>query len=405
MLTRVRSNIQLRDLWQAAYSRSADPLAELERVYAERFGFPDALLFSYGRTALHILLTALGWLGRDVLCPAYICAEVPYAVTLSNNRVRLVDSAHDHFLPDAAVWETALTPNAAMAIMTPLFGYPLDKNCEKMIRARAPGIFILYDESQSFGVCDDMGFQMRDADGALLSLGLGKTSTALSGGVLLLRDPEIARAVRHWRDTRSAKPQITQSLKLVTKGLAAWLAFREPGVSVLELARHFQLLPPGADNGLPPAQPKLPPDPGTAFSAYQARIGLRQFARLDTILAGRQKIGQYYDRRLAEEGFGIFRHAFTPTWPRYPWAVANREASITALRRQNIQVSSFLPYSCAKLFVYRDQSDTCPNASVWGRSMINLPNWTGLEEAQAERVVRALGRIQRQVPSVVDWPV
>ena len=99
MLARVRSNLSLGDLWHAVWARSPVPAEVLERLAAERFGFSGAVLFPYARSALQALLRAPGWHGREVLCPAYICAEVPYAVTLSGNRVRFVDSAADHFLP------------------------------------------------------------------------------------------------------------------------------------------------------------------------------------------------------------------------------------------------------------------------------------------------------------------
>src|SRR5262249_4320701 len=149
---------------------SEDPVEALERAVAERFSFPHALLFPYARTALSALLLARGWRDREILCPAYICAEVPYAITASGNRVGFVDSAGDHFLPGAVQWRAAASADTAMAIVTPLFGYPVDKAAEASVRAVAPDAFVLYDESQSYGAEDDHGLQMRDADGALISL-------------------------------------------------------------------------------------------------------------------------------------------------------------------------------------------------------------------------------------------
>src|SRR5262245_5263997 len=248
MLARVRSNLSLADL-VAALMPARDPAAALEQALAERFRFPHALLFPYARTALHTLLVARGWRGRSVLCPAYICAEVPHAVTASGNEVRFVDSAGDHFLPGRAEWLNAAGGDAAMAIVTPLFGYPVDKGAEAAVRSVAKDRFGLYDESQSYGVADESGLQMRDADGALLSFGLGKMVTALSGGLLLLRDRRLHDAVRSHRDRHYSPPGAVQTLKLAAKGLAAWGAFREPGVSVLDLLAHrTHLLPASAED-------------------------------------------------------------------------------------------------------------------------------------------------------------
>jgi dTDP-4-amino-4,6-dideoxygalactose transaminase len=405
MLARVRTNLALGDLWCAASADIADPILALESAFSSRFGFPYALLFPYGRSALHDLLAALRWQKREILCPAYICAEVPYAISLSGNFVRFVESAADHFLPSHEEWAAAATPQSAMAIITPLFGYPIDEKCQDSVRSASPNAFILYDESQSYGIRDADGFQARDADAVLFSLGLGKMLTALSGGVLLLRDPAVYRAVRHFRDVHCARPTPIDTLKRLVRGLAAWIAFREPALTLTDfVARRFGLFTIEAQDWVPSKESTLPYDGRILPSAFQARIGLRQFARLDAFLGERRGTGIYYDQRLHEEGFRLFAHACLPTWPRYPFAVADRDETARRLRNQGIQVSFFLPYSCANLPTYRSHGAACPNASLWSRSMINLPNWHGLEVAQAERVVSALLRIRDQRPRVVAWP-
>jgi dTDP-4-amino-4,6-dideoxygalactose transaminase len=405
MLPRVRSNLTIEDLWGAGVMGVVDPIKRLEETFAARFGFPHALLFPYGRSALHSLLLALEWRDREILCPAYTCAEVPYAISCSGSRIRFVDSAPDHFLPGETEWSAAASASSAMAVITPLFGYPVGGQCEAVVRRAAPDAFILFDESHAYGIRDTDGLQARNTDGVLFSLGLGKMLTALSGGVLLLRDRHTCSAVKKLRDARYAASGLLHDMKLVAKGIAAWLAFREPAVSILDLlGRRLGVLPVQAQDWTPSEEPTLPSDSETLMSAYQARIGLLQFARLDTVVASRQRNGQYYDRRLLEEGFRTFPHAATPTWPRYPWPVADRDAAAKGLHGRGIQVSFFLPYSCADLPAYHEQSDACPNAAFWGRSMINLPNWPGLEIAQAERVISALVRLREQDPKSLAWP-
>ncbi|MGO8914945.1 MAG: DegT/DnrJ/EryC1/StrS family aminotransferase [Stellaceae bacterium] len=405
MLARVRSNLSLNDIWRAALADEPRPAEALEQAFADRFGYPYGVLFPYARSALLGLLQALHWREREVLCPAYICAEVPYAVTLSGNRARLVDSAPDHFLPGSAEWRAAVTPSSAMAIITPLFGYPVDRDCEGAIRAAAPDAFILYDAAQSYGAFDSGGLQARNADGMLFSLGLGKMVTALSGGVLLLRDAAIHRAVREFRDAACVPPRLAHTLKQAARTAAVWLAFREPALSLVDLlGRRLGMFPTEGGDWLPPAVPQHPSDGAVLPAALQARIGLRQFANLDGFLAARSRIAQYYERRLREEDFRTFGHSHRPNWTRYPLAVAAREATAAGLRSEGVQVSLFLPYSCAQLPVYRDQAERCPNAAIWARSMINLPNWHGLSADQAERIVDILLRLRDRDSQSVAWP-
>jgi dTDP-4-amino-4,6-dideoxygalactose transaminase len=405
MLARVRSNLRIADLLRAAVPGAGGSAEALERAFARRYAFPHALLFPYARVALHALLLAHRWKSKEILCPAYICAEVPYAITAAGCQVRFVDSAAHHFLPGQAEWRTAAGPNAAMAVVTPLFGYPVDKEAERSVRKAAPGMFVLYDESQSFGVDDDGGLQMRDADGALLSFGLGKMVTALSGGLLLLRDTALFHAVRALRDGHYSDPTLAHTVTLVAKGLAAWAAFREPALSVVDFAaRRLRLLPASAEDWIPTHGPDLPADGKIMPSAYQAKLGLQQLARLDRFLAARRQIAQHYQDHLRAEAFRTFDYSHTPTWPRYPWPAGQRDRVVSELRRQRVQVSLFLPYSCADLPIYRDQQHACPNAALWARTMINLPNWHGMDVDQAERVVEILVRLRDRDPQSVEWP-
>ncbi len=390
MLARIRTNLLLADLWRAGRIRRNNAVPALEQSFAERFGFPFGLLFPYGRVALHALLTALEWRDHEILCPAYTCIVVPDAISLSGNRVVYVDSAPDHFLPRRQDWEAAASPQTALAIITPLFGYPVDKKSDEVIRARAPSVFVLYDEAQAYGTTDKDGLQLGDADAALFSLGLGKLITSLSGGVLLLRDGALYRAVKAVRDRYSAS-SLAHTLTLIGKGFAAWAAYREPALSVLDFLPLFSA---EADDWNRSEIPHLPDDGSVRASDYQAQIGLRQLQELGGFLADRRRIGEFYEDKLAQRDFRTFSYAHRPTWPRYPFPVADRDATIRALRAARIQCGLFLSSASSEM----------PNAKMWARSMINLPNWTGMTIAQANSVVDALARLRDRNPAAVAWP-
>ena len=385
MLAHIRTNLLLTDLWRAGRIRRDNAVSALEQGFAERFGFPFGLLFPYGRVALHALLTALEWRDREILCPAYTCDVVPHTVAATGNRVVYVDSAADHFLSGAEEWKAAASSQTAMAIVTPLFGYQVEKNGEQSIRSVAPNVFVLYDEAQSYGTVDGGGFQMRDADGALFSLGLGKFMSALTGGVLLLRDAALYRAVRTIRDGSRAA-SAAHTFKLITKGVASWTAFREPAVTFLERLSDWISLP-SADSSDWAV-------PDVAFSAYQAEIGLQQFHRIDATIDHRRNIGEFYDRRLTKEGFRTFTHTHTPTWPRFPWPASDREATKRGLRSLGVQLGGFLSTACADM----------PKATLWARSMVNLPIWRGLTLTQAGKVIDALACLRDRNPAAVAWP-
>jgi dTDP-4-amino-4,6-dideoxygalactose transaminase len=409
VLARVRSPLAIRDLVGATFDREVadqSSVETLEHAFAGHFEFPHGVLFRYGRGGLHALLSVLGWQDREILCPAYCCGEVPYAVTASGNDARFVDSGLEHFLPDVSGWQAAVTARSAAAIVAPLFGYPVDKDAERAVRAVSPGIFVIYDEAQSYGAMDEGGFQARDADAALFSLGLGKMITGLGGGIVLVRDAALHRELKSIRNRTHVRPTVVRTAYSVAAGVAAWFAFREPMVTLIDrFAATRALSKPDIRYRTSEDRPELPRDAGVRMPRYQARVGLRQFGRLGPILAARHALGSYYERRLREEGFRTFEHAHRPTWPRYPLAVQDRPGVIARSREYSVQLSDFLDYSSADLPFYRTQAaGSFPNASLWGRSMINLPIWHGMDEARAERVIAVLARLRDRGDGSSLWP-
>jgi dTDP-4-amino-4,6-dideoxygalactose transaminase len=398
MLARIRSNLTLEDLWLSVWDRQTLPQQALEDAFAKRFGFQYALLFPSARSALRSLLQALALRDAEVLVPAYLCAEVPYAVTASRNRVKFVDSAPDHFLPASAQWQSAATAKTKMAIVTPLFGYPVEPNCRSAVSQVAPDAFILFDEAQSYGAMDAGGLQMRNADGALFSLGLGKMAVGLSGGILLLRDNRLRDAIDHYR-TQFAQPTAGRTMQLAAKAVAAWAAFREPALTGIDfLERKLDIAAAEVSDRPPRFDGAKAITPDSLPSRLQARIGLRQLEKLDSFLAARRRIGQYYEERLRAEGFGTVRYVTTPNWTRYPFPVANRETVVAAFRDAGVQVSRYLAYSCAELPLYSENRQNLPNASSWAQRMLSLPNWHGIEGLQAERVLGVLRRLRARHP-------
>jgi len=394
--------VLLKNLWRDV----PDQHEIIENTFAAHFGFPYGLLFPYARSALLALIITSGWRNRKILCPAYTCAVVPLTIGISGNVVELVDSARDHFLPASADWAKHFAPDTKMMIVTPLYGYPVDKTGESLGRAAAPDIFVLYDEVQSLGVCDNRGLQARDADGALFSLGAGKMLPGLSGGLLLLRNESVYHEVRKVRDAQRVRSSLRHVARHVVKALIAWAALREPLFSSLLWAGRFSASY-SLDNisARELAETNFPSDANVFPSSYEIRIGLGQLNRLNSLSVTRRNVGQYYDFRLREEGFRTFAHSATPTWTRYPLAVSNRKKVImTCASEEKIHLGWFLRYTCEDTRIMKSNSNSCPNARAWAQSMINLPNWECISLADAERCVEMLLRLRDQSGQASAWP-
>ncbi len=406
MLPPIRFPLTPIDLWLSARTDGPYEPEILERTFAAHFGFPYGILFPYARIALYALITAFGWRQRKILCPAYTCAVVPMTITISGNIAEFVDCAPYHFLPGLAQWAEHVTPDSKMMIVTPLYGYPVAKDSEVLARTIAPDIFVLYDEAQSFGASDSDGPQTRDADGALFSLGPGKMLSALSGGILLLRDELVYREVRALRDARCTTSTSQHIAQRLAGGLVRWVALHEPVFSsLLYASRFFSALSFDQISARELTETKFPSDALVMPSSYEVRIAFRQLNQLGRLTAARRSVAEYYDQRLREEGFCTFSHTATPTWTRYPLAVSDRAKIMTLFAKKKMQLGWFIRYSCEDVSAGKGSSISCPNAHLWAECMINLPIWQGVSMDDAERCVELLLRLRDRCQPASAWPV
>ena len=110
MIPRLKPRLGLRELLAALLPPRRGEVARFEADFAAHMGQRHAVAFPYGRTGLALLLEALGFKGREVICPAYTCVVVPHAVVVSGNEPVFVDSRPDDFNMDLGLAERAIGP-------------------------------------------------------------------------------------------------------------------------------------------------------------------------------------------------------------------------------------------------------------------------------------------------------
>ncbi|MFQ5442983.1 MAG: DegT/DnrJ/EryC1/StrS family aminotransferase [Nitrospinales bacterium] len=393
----------LTELFRAAWPGNAGEEARMEAAFAEKFRFSAAVFFPYGRTAIHALLRTMGWRNREIVVPAYTCVVVPHTVMLSGNRVSFVDCQADYFHPSAGQLADRLGPGAAMVVPTPLYGYPLDgEGYRQAIQERSPGVFVLYDAAQCFGLQEASGrFQFEDADAVLLALGVGKLLCSLTGGLMLFKDASLAKQVRAYRDRTFIPPTWGDAVAKWAYGAAVWAAFRNPVLVLTHFLEHkTSLLHTFTEDLYGKTGPSLPAGNNKQPTALQARLARLQLRRYPEIIKEKRRISSVYENLLQQEGFKLFPHRSTPTYAQFPLQVKARDPVMAALLDRGIQAGNLIDYSCPDLPGYEGSQGTCPNASQFGREMINLPNGPYMPPRDVERVVRAMVDIRQAQP---DW--
>jgi perosamine synthetase len=320
-------------------------VGEFERAVAEAVGTADAVVVSSGTAALHLAVLALGiGPGDEVIVPAYTFPATANVVELSGARAVIVDVDPKTFLVRPELVAAAVTPRTKAVLAVHLFGRPVDWEA---LRASVPeGVALVEDAAGALGArwrgvpCGSLGVL------GCLSFHPRKIVTTGEGGAVTTDDPGIAEQVRRGRH----------------HGLVA--------------GAEIDLPKPGLNYRLPDVL---------------CALGLPQLARLEELLAARERVAGWYTERL-EEAVGVpgadpgDRHG----WQAYVVRVDHRDDVRAELAREGIE-SQIGTYALNRLSAYQGRG-AFPGADRAFERALALPFATSLSENDVERVCSALLR-------------
>ena len=320
-------------------------VAEFERALSVACGTADAIAVSSGTAALHLAMIALGiGPGDEVIVPAYTFPATANAVELCGGRAVLVDVEAETFNLDIARVPAAVTSRTKAVIGVHLFGRPLD--WDALGAEVPPGIHLVEDAAGALGAqyrgqpCGSLGVM------GCLSFHPRKIVTTGEGGAVTTDDAELADAARRFRHHG-----------IVPRG-------------------EFDIPAPGLNYRLPD---------------LLCAIGIPQLARLEELLAARERVAAGYERRLAGV---VATPAAAPGdrhgWQAYVVRLERRDEALMALRAEGIEVQ-IGTYALHRLGAYRDRGPF-PGADAAFEQALALPFHTRLTDDELDRVSNALAR-------------
>lgn len=319
-------------------------VGELECAIAGAVGTADAVVVSSGTAALHLALLALGiGPGDEVIVPAYTFPATANAVELTGARAVLVDVDPDTFLVRPELVGAALGPRTRAVIPVHLFGRPVA--WEELQTVVPQDVALVEDAAGALGAryrgtpCGALGVM------GCLSFHPRKIVTTGEGGAVATDEAELAGAVRRLRHHGMA-----------TAGGAV------------------DMPSPGLNYRLPDVL---------------CALGIPQLARLEALLAARERVARWYEERLghllatpsAAEGD---RHG----WQAYVVALDRRDEALAALRAEGIE-AQIGTYAVHLLSAYRGRG-SFPGADRAFARALALPFAATTSEDEVERVCSAL---------------
>jgi len=349
-------------------------LPQAVRAY---LGIEHVFCLSQGRAALTVTLELLAATSRkrQVIVPSYTCYTVPASVVRAGLQVLPVDIDPWTLDYDPISLERLDCSGVLAIVSTSLYGVPGDlAHLEAFAERR--GIHLVDDAAQAFGARSGDRYAGTFGRAGFFSLSRGKSITTGDGGILVTRDPALARALR---DRIQATP-VTGPLRGAVEvlRLVALSVFLRPSLYGVP-ARLLKLGESRFDPDFPIQRYN------TAFSA----LGALLVGRIDKINADRRAHAAALRRLLPiDERIQIPRepsgsHAIFVRFPILIPDPALRERILLRLRELGLGVSTSYPESVPRIPGVQPHlaSDvTCPHGDRVAGSILTLPTHSLVED-------------------------
>jgi len=285
------------EVLRTPYLSTGPKVAEFEGALCDYTGAAHAVAVNSGTSALQLAIRALGIEhGSEVVLPSFTFSAVLNVILLEGLCPRFVDIDPRTYNCSAEALLAAVTKETKLVIAVHTFGFPVDVATilEGLPRrARNKKIVVIED------ACEALGAEVRGrkagtlGDAGLFAFYPNKQITTGEGGMLVTCDENIARRAAQLRN-QGRDPSL------------GWHSHAEIGFSY-------------------------------RISDINCALGISQLARIEDVIARRQKLAETYDRELANIP-EIIRPALECAVGRISWFVypVQLEAEFTADDRDRI---------------------------------------------------------------------
>jgi perosamine synthetase len=327
-----------------------------ERDFAAWLGSEDAAAVSSGTTALHLGVRELGWgAGDEVLTSPFSFVASANCLLYEGVRPVFCDVDPVTLNLDPAAAAAAVGERSAGILPIHIFGYPAAMP-ELEALAAANGLGILEDACEALGAVDSEGRAVGTRGNlATFAFYANKQMTTGEGGMIIPTDPACAARLRSERNQGRALDM-------------GWLDHRGIGF-------NYRL------------------------SDLAAALGVAQVEKLDSLLAGRDRVaGQYAERLAGLDGVAVpiaGRGEERRSWFVYVVRLADeidRDETIARLAARGVAGKAYLP--CIHLFPHLRElgyrEGQFPVAEAASAHSLALPFFPAMSEGQVARVCQEL---------------
>jgi len=319
-------------------------------------GAKHAVAVNTGTSALHLAMDALGiGKGDEVILPSLTFSSDPMAVVFCGAKPVFCDIDEDTLNIDPKKIGKLITPRTKAVMPTDFAGLLCDVKAIRRVIGRR-NIKIIRDASHSFGSTSRSKVTglLPDEDAVCCSFDPIKNLTCGEGGVILLKDGDIAEKIRSQKNLGYKK--------------AAWSAFtikRDVGRRVMQKGFRYHM------------------------SNINAAIGLAQLKRFEKLARKKQAIAKRYDGLLAKnENITLLKRNYDNIVPFMYIIRANakdRDDLIKYLNDHDIH-AALRYYPCHLQPFFRQGRKRLPVTERIAKEILSIPLFYDLTMKQVKRI-------------------
>lgn len=337
-------------------------------------GGVECISVNSATSGLHLGLEAIGiGPGDEVIIPSYTFTATAEVIRYLNATPVFVDvNAHDFNISVEAI-RAAITPKTKAIVPVHFAGQSCDMD-EIISIAKEHGIKIVEDAAHALPTkYKGKYIGQLDSDVTVFSFYANKTMTTAEGGMLVTKDPEIARRCKIMRLHGISRDAFDR----YTSTKPSW---------------YYEIVAPGFKYNMPD---------------ICAAIGIHQLRRLDGFQEKREQMAAYYARELA--GLPIVLPSVTRAndqhaWHLYPIQLLpetgiERDKFIELMAEQGIGCSvHFIPLHLQPYWrdTYNLRASDFPVSHQLFEREVSLPLYTRMTEEDLVRVVAAVKKVLRK---------
>ena len=378
--------------WSRALLHRDDPsmdwVREFELAFARYLGCRFAHATSSGRNAIVLALQASGARpGDEILVPAITLGELLPILQGVGFEPVAVDVDADTFNIDVRQLVRHIGPKTGAVLATHLLGGPCDIEAI-CAAARERGFAVVEDCAHALGATVGGRKVGTFGDAAIFSFEVTKAVPTYGGGMVVTSQPEISERVALDLATHEHKRGPT-----LNKALSTWLEealIRSPlygPTARILFSERFQTLFEKAYRGVHDQQRPQQ----TAYTAFQAQLGLRRLARVDRRNARMNRRYEQLARELPP-GLTVSRRDAVGHPAFYQFVVRSHRIAPREFRRRalahgvDVGIGSEVVDDCGALLGAGD----CPVAADLCENAILLPLYESLSDRRFGRLIDVL---------------